>query len=281
MQFALDHAAFAWSSHESVVEAITAFGLTPRVGGDHADGTTRMSLLPFRDGSYLELIAPTPETAPGETVRWPAPIADDAGPCAWCLRFDDIVAAATSFIERGEPIVGPQVGGRTRPDGVRIEWDELFVGPETDRHALPFGITDRTPRSRRIPPKWVHGGPITGFAAVVVAVSDLESWVDRFRRLFRLPTPAVFEDEHLDARVASFPGRPIAFASPRSPDSPLASRLDRYPQGPCAYLFSTGDGDAAAEAYAVGSLATWDSRRIAWAEPPFETVLGVVERAST
>ncbi|MGM0605549.1 MAG: VOC family protein [Halobacteriota archaeon] len=273
----IDHVASAWSDHTAAVDRFEAAGVSTRFGGEHADGTTQMSIVPFADGSYLELIAPTPETAPGETVRWPDHVSGDAGPCAWCVDVDDVVGAAKSAIDAGEPVVGPQQGGRSRPDGVEIEWDELFVGPTADRHALPFYVRDRTPRSYRVPPAWQHSGPIRGIDEVVIAVDDLHSWLDRFTRLFRLPSPIRTTDDRLDAQIAVVPGYPLSIATPRSTASPLAERLDRYPPGPAACLFGVESIDAAVRAYDLAAPTTFGDRRVAWFAGELGDRFGVVE----
>lgn len=278
MSITLDHVALARRDHDAAVEELTTAGFIPRFGGVHADGTTQMSLVAFRDGGYLELVAPTEATRPGETVRWPDHIADDAGPCAWCVAHDDIRAAAKRYIDAGEPVEGPRVGGRGRPDGVRIEWDELFVGSPADRHALPFGISDRTPRERRVPPAWAHDGPAGGLERVVVAVPELDPWVERFRRLYRLPAPELTDDTRLDATVAPFPGAPVALAEPAGASSPLAARLDRYPPGPCAVLLGAEDYGDAAAAYDLADGGEWGGRRVGWTETFDGRSLGVLER---
>jgi len=273
----IDHIATAWSNHTTAVEQFTDGGLSPQFGGEHADGTTQMSIVPFADGSYLELISPTETTQPGETVRWSTHIGTDAGPCAWAIEPEDIVAAAKRSIDAGEPIVGPQQGGRTRPDDVMIEWDELFVGPESDRFALPFFVTDRTPKSYRVPSEWAHDGPITGIAELGIAVSAIEPWATRFKRLFRIPTPIETSIESIDAIVASIPGEPVSFLSPKNPHSPLKTRLDRYPPGPAYCLFAVNDLSQAVDMYPVSSPTTFGDQSVCWFEGPLGEQFGIVE----
>ncbi len=284
----IDHLASAWRDHESAVEEFEKIGLSATFGGTHADGTTQMSMLPFADGSYLELIAPTDSTEPGDTVRWPDHIQTDAGPCAWCLRAEDITGAAKAAIDAGEPIVGPQRGGRTRPDGTTIEWDELFVGPEPDRFMLPFFVRDRTPRSYRVPDAWVHEGPITGIAEIVLLAEDT-GWIDRFERLFGIPTPIEHADAAPGLSLRTVPGAPISFAKPSTEGNEgsaedesgrfvsLADRLDRYPPGPACCLFCVDSMEAAHSAYALGDSESFGDRTVAWFEGPIGDRFGVME----
>ena len=284
----IDHLASAWRDHDNAVEQFENVGLTATFGGTHADGTTQMSMLSFADGSYLELIAPTDSTEPGETVRWPDHIRTDAGPCAWCLRAEDITGAAKAAIDAGEPIVGPQRGGRSRPDGTTIEWDELFVGPESDRFMLPFFVRDRTPRSYRVPDPWVHEGPITGIAEIVLLAEDTR-WVDRFERLFGIPTPIEHTDAAGGRSLRTVPGAPISFVTPSAGESEdavdgesgwfvdLSDRLEQYPPGPAYCLFGVDSLEDAQSAYTLGDTASFGGRSVAWFEGPIGDRFGVME----
>ena len=258
MNLRLDHVASGWSDHEGIVDAFREVGLDIEYGGEHADGTTQMSLLGFEDGTHLELIAPVGEEAPR---RWPAFLRTDGGPCAHATRVADAAEAAKRAIDAGLPVDGPHRGGREREDGTRVEWDECYLGTDDTRSVLPFVVADRTPRSYRVKPTpAVANGPLTGIEEVVVAVADLDGWIDTVERLYRLPTPRLRDDCAIDARVASFPGAPLALAEPSG--SALTDRLDRYGPAPCAYLLGAG-GDPG-EAYSLREPRPWFDRELAW-----------------
>src|SRR5205823_4945238 len=75
---------------------------------------------------------------------------------------------------------GAQVGGRIRPDGVRIEWrTALLAAP------LPFLIQDITPRELRVPggDAAQHPNGFVGVIGVLVTTPDVATAHARFARL--------------------------------------------------------------------------------------------------
>ena len=57
-----DHAVILVNDLEKGTEDYRAFGFNVFYGGKHADGKTHNALIVFRDGTYLELLAPTDPT---------------------------------------------------------------------------------------------------------------------------------------------------------------------------------------------------------------------------
>ena len=53
----LDHLVILVRDLDQAVREYEVLGFTVTSGGEHADGLTRNALIPFRDGSYLELVA--------------------------------------------------------------------------------------------------------------------------------------------------------------------------------------------------------------------------------
>ena len=286
----IDHVAYAWADLDAVVDEFERVGFSPEYGGVHATGTTHMSLVALPDGSYLELLSTTPGTDPVDAGFWPDHVAASGGPAAWCIAVDDVRAWAKQCIDAGLPIDGPTTAGRERDDGRRVEWDMVFVGRESERELHPFAINDRTPRAFRVPaveddiasPR----GAVTGVAEVVLAVSNLDYTVDTFRRSYRFPTPTRWTDETLEAKLASFPGKPVTLAEPRGSESWLGDRLADVGPGPCAYLLGSDDLDAASDYYELSSPTVWgapetgagtDTRRLAWLDSELlGTTVGVV-----
>lgn len=260
-----------------------------------------MAVLGFDDRSYLELIAERDPDERGsgdagerEADRddhgfWPDHIRADAGPAAWCVRVPDVVAECKRVLDAGHPVRGPLYGFRERDDGTLVEWDRAEFGTDEHRLLLPFAIADRTPLSYRVSPSpSVAGGPLTGIGQVVLAVRDLDAAVRTFADLYRAPRP-VRDSVPGFGRVASFPGLPVALATPSDGDATdsdprdgagwLADRLDRFRECPCACLLATDDLDAAREAFPLGEPREWPDGRVAFFEA--EAVgnrLGVVER---
>lgn len=277
MSLVIDHAPFAWSDLDDLVERFVALGFEPEYGGRHGNGSTHMSVVAFADGSYLELVSTVgPETEPD---LWPGHVKADGGPAAWCVSVGDVAPSLHRAIDLGVPVSGPRTMSRERPDGTVAEWDVGFVGEPGDG-ANPFVIADRTPRRYRVSaPEVDAGGPLAGVAEVVVAVDDLDATAEEFRQLYRLPTPRRTAHPTFGARLALFPGQPVTLATPSDDASWLADRLDRYGNGPCAFLLGSYDLDRAAAEYPLADPISWGGRRVAWFDADWaDRRLGVVER---
>jgi hypothetical protein len=250
--------------------------MDPAYGGTHRDGTTEMSIVGFDDGSYLELIGLAGEERP---ARWPAVITEDGGPTAWAIRVEDVARTAKDLIDRGVQVRGPIHDHRERPDGTRVEWDHCLFGGPSARQVFPFAITDRTPRSYRVSPTpGVANSPLRGIGEVVVAVTDLDAAVARFKRVFRLPAPERATHDHFQAHVAHFPGQPLTLAEPRG-KSWLRGRLDAFGPRPVGVLLVTDDMREVRREFPVEPADRWFGRRFDTFESDLVgRYLGVVER---
>jgi hypothetical protein len=233
--------------------------------------------LGFGDGSYPEVIS---ETEPGDHGFWPAHIRADAGPAAWCVRVEDVVADCRRALSAGWEVHGPLYGSRERDDGTLVEWDRAEFGSREDRLLLPFAIEDRTPLSYRVSQSpAVADGPLSGIGQVVLATDRPERALRLLRDRYRLPTP-VRESVPGLGRVASVPGQPLAVTAPDGEEW-LVSRLAEFRDGPCACLFGTDDLAAARDAYPLTEPHSWPDGRIAFFDSEqVGTRLGVVERRS-
>src|SRR5207249_3796728 len=117
------------------------FTVTP--GGEHADGLTHNALVPFADGSYLEIVA-FPDLDRAVSHRWWKIAAEGGGFADFALLSDDLGAdtlALKEIVTRSSA-----TGGRTRPDGIRLEWRTAILSAP-----LPFIIQDLTSRELRVP----------------------------------------------------------------------------------------------------------------------------------
>jgi len=195
-------------------------------GGRHADGVTENVLVLFGDGVYLEFIAFTPEAGAagsrgrqghkwgafeeGSVVDWAVTVfhgAGGEGKGGAQRNYDRFVKPITDKILRGHGgkqdeaaavVYGALTpGGRTRPDGVVLEWatvpavqvcrsaappartgsssgaaggggDWRQTEQEPVRPGLaPFWCLDETPRERRVP--YLQGAAKTSAAAAAAA----------------------------------------------------------------------------------------------------------------
>ena len=199
MSVKIDHVVIAGSDLTRLVNAFESIGLTPDPGGVHADGQTHNALIGFGDGSYLELIAPVPG-GNAEAHEWGEFMRSNAGVCAWAIRSDDIDADAAEYRARGIAVSEFIGGGRTRPDGVRLDWIKATLGNETLGAVLPFLIQDVTSRENRVP-RTASANGIIGITEVLAQVSVplQQEWLD-----INLSLPVYTESlDHLNSNAHS------------------------------------------------------------------------------
>jgi len=280
MQLRLDHATICGSNLEAMRRAFCEVGLITTYGGPHANGVTHMDLLPFEDGSYLELIAPMAPLrgASGMMSGWAKLMEADAGAGAWAVRSSDIHREAARLRALKVEVRGPEVVSRKRPDGTILEWETAIPGPGPAGSVLAFVIQDRTPRSLRVPVPSADspGGTLSGVAVVLLGVRELETSAALFRTAYGWDAPLLEQHAELAMKIAYFPGTPVMLASPSGNDSWLADRIARLGDCPAAFLLGTSDLVAAKPQYQLGAADVWFRRDLAWFD---ESRLGGIKLA--
>src|SRR5256885_3067272 len=114
----LDHVVFVVRDLAAAMDDYRRRGFTVTPGGEHADGLTHNALIPFADGSYLELVA-FHDLSRGLTHRWWKIAADGGGLADFAILSDDLAADTAAL---GELVAHPPAqGGRTRPDGTQLK----------------------------------------------------------------------------------------------------------------------------------------------------------------
>ena len=274
----IDHATLAASSLERLEDAFAAAGLPTEYGGMHSNGVTEMSLLGFRDGSYVECISTAEPDV--ESPLWDTHIRNDGGPCAWAVRAEDITAEATRLRGAGITVSGPEPMARERPDGVELAWELAVPGEGEPGATLPFLIADETPREWRVSPTPAAAdSELTGIERVVLGVGDADRAAERFQRAFPdLPEPVREAGEPFGATLVRFPGAPPVLAEPAA-ESWLADRLERFGPSPCGLLLGTTDVERSAERFGLDARVLWEDREVGWPTGPEGELseVGVVE----
>jgi len=198
----LDHVVFVVRDLQAAIADYRRRGFTVTPGGEHADGVTHNALVPFVDGSYLELIA-FHDLGRSLTHPWWNIAADGGGVADFALLSDDLAAdsaALADLVKRP-----PQEGGRVRPDGVELKWRTAVLKPP-----LPFVIEDLTPRELRVPGGAAtnHANGASGIAAVVVGATNIGDTEWRYAVLRERGAPPIElrkadKDGVLDVRFRS------------------------------------------------------------------------------
>lgn len=243
----VDHITIAVRDLDAARAAFAKAGIETEFGGKHSNGQTEMALSSFADGSYLELIAPQPG-ADVSPHYWAKFMLHDGGPCAWAITSADIAADKRRLQSAGVAIES-QRNGRTRPDGVRLEWETADIGPGSPGSFFPFLIHDESPRDRRVYPS---GKPtttkISGVRFVIIAVRNLPGAIAKYRAAFHLSEPVIERER------AWFRGTPVIL------EAGLTDRLKQFGEAPCAFVLGS-------EQAWPGRSEKWFSETIHWIDP--------------
>ena len=146
------------------------FHVTP--GGEHADGLTRNALVPFRDGTYLELVSfIQPEDGRDNVWGWREFLPHE-GLIDYCAASDGLGSEVERLRGLGLGVDGPHDGGRKLPDGRGIRWRSASI--DQGGRMLPFLIEDVTPREDRIPAGSAvdHPNGATGILRLEISAPD-------------------------------------------------------------------------------------------------------------
>lgn len=225
-----DHALIAVDDLDAATADFEALGFNIVYGGKHSGGLTHNSLVTFKDGSYLELIAPTdpgllqnpPEPGPGNYLFL---FEAGEGYAGYVFHTDALDLVVDRVRKHGIAIDDPAAGGRLREDGVELAWRTAFPLGST----FPFFMTDDTPREHRVrtdPEIVAHANGALGIARVQCVVSNLEQGINRYSSLLGANPN---QGSHFEgAETASFKigAFEAVIAPPTEPGSSLAQHLD-------------------------------------------------------
>jgi hypothetical protein len=198
-------------------------------GGQHANGT-EVALVSFADSTYLQLMA---FHTPSPAHRWWEAKERGGGLIGLCVRTETLADDVATIQRARVPISEPERGGRTRPDGYRVEWS-MASSPEPFIAETAVIVQDHTPRDERIPRERTHDNGVTGIRSLTIASDDVprvRAWWSAFLR-----QPGVdVERADLDASGVRFEaGRHgIEVLQPRRASGPLAAWLAA--RGPSPY----------------------------------------------
>jgi len=166
-------------SLEQASEQFRELGFTVVTGGVHEGGHSMNDLVIFADAVYIEIIAFTqPDYLPPRWANKAPGWIDYAflGNGSLENRISTVINRRAEN-ERSPVRYLPEVkGGRTRQDGVRLEW---LISASQGQDPLPFFCGDITPRELRVPSSHVEHPS----GAVGVAYIRLLAYVSSLRAL--------------------------------------------------------------------------------------------------
>lgn len=275
----IDHVSIAWSDLGFLQIAFENVGLKTDYGGVHSNGITHMSILGFKDGSYIELISVQKHGQPSPS--WEKQVAKNGGPCAWAIQEEDLVGETNRIRKLGIKTIGPDDYFRRRPDGVLVEWQLTFIGSDEPGATLPFLIKDKTPREYRVKPSSsVSASSLIGVSKVILGVRDFENTLSLFQRVYGWKDPLIGESAggiFQGAHLADFQATPVVIATPEGNSNQwLANRLEQFGDSPCSFLIGTESLSQSKRQYALSQEKRWvdPKQNVAWFPP---TKLGDIE----
>jgi hypothetical protein len=181
----LDHVVLVVRDLERAIGDHRRRGFTVTIGGEHGDGLTHNALVPFADGTYLEIVA-FRDLARARSHRWWKTAVDGGGLTDFAVLSDDLAADVAAL---GELVVRPPLqGGRVRPDRVELKWRTAVLAAP-----LPFLIEDLTPRELRVPGGAAaeHANGAVGIAALVLGTTNIADAEWRYAALRERGAPEV------------------------------------------------------------------------------------------
>src|SRR3712207_4752596 len=109
----LDHLVILVRDLDRAVRGYEELGFAVTPGGEHADGLTRNALIPFQDGSYLELVSfLDPADTRDNVWGWRRFLEKGGGLIDYCAASDDLAADARRLAAAGFEVSAPDEGGQ-------------------------------------------------------------------------------------------------------------------------------------------------------------------------
>ncbi|MGH7875698.1 MAG: VOC family protein [Candidatus Binatia bacterium] len=234
----IDHVVVVVKDLHQATKDYEQLGFTVVPGGQHPVGSHN-ALIPFRDGSYLEIIAFHREAL---DHRWWDALGKGERLVDFCLRTDDLRGDTAKLRDAGVAINDPVPWSRKRPDGYELKW-LLALATGSHRGVAPFLIEDVTPRSERIPQEFTHKNGISGIEKLTVAAGELKSVEKWYGALLGIAGQKITADE-LRAEGLAFPIGPhsFEFLTPCDAASPLVDWLRQFGPSPFSAVLK-GSGE--------------------------------------
>lgn len=237
----IDHIVIVVNDLKVASEQFETAGFTVTSGGSHPTGTYN-ALIPFQDGSYLELIA-IEDAGLAKDHPWFTRMAGKEGFVTFAVGADPLDFELDRLSAQGIAAVDRKDGARARPDGQQLQWKSAALQSDPPVF-LPFLIQDVTDRALRVPSGDAaeHKNGVTGTTGLTIVTGDVQQAMHPYGTMFSAPVAALdhgFEGIQQGWRYF-IEEYWVDLIQPPAGDSPLAQYLATY--GPGIYqLYLTVD----------------------------------------
>jgi catechol 2,3-dioxygenase-like lactoylglutathione lyase family enzyme len=243
MPQSIDHIVIIADDLDAAIANAKTAGFTVVPGGTHGSGITHNALIPFRDGAYLELIAPTEQGRSAEH-RWFERLRNGGGLVDFCLLCRDLTSEVAAIRARGLQYSAPFPMARVTPRGAQLAWSLSAPPGAVGQSGWPFMIEDVTPRPVRVPhepEQLTHPNGTIGVAGISVLVRDAKQSVKDFEVILgiRARTQNSPPNGSNSGSLLFLGSTWIQIKEPGSPEE--VAHLDRHGQGPYAITLRASD----------------------------------------
>lgn len=186
----IDHIVIVVNDLAAASTQFEAAGFTVTPGGSHPTGTHN-SLIPFQDGSYLELIAiENAELAKGHP--WFERMAGKEGFVTFAVGADPLDYELERLASRGIAAVDRKDGARSRPDGQLLQWKSSALQSDPPVF-LPFLIQDVTDHDLRVPggDAAEHKNGVKGITGLTIVTGNVEQAMTPYGQMLSAPVAAL------------------------------------------------------------------------------------------
>jgi hypothetical protein len=244
MPSSIDHIVIISDDLDTAIDNARTAGFTVVPGGTNGDGNTHNALIGFADGTYVELIAPTPQGKTAEH-RWFNRLRHGGGLVDLCLLGKDLASEIAAVRARGIDYPEPFAMERETPDGTRLAWKLSTPPGAVGENGWPFMIEDTTPRELRVPgePDQVtHPNGAIGVAGMTVLVRDLEMSAKEYAAILGVGAQVVRSplDESVLGVILVLGKQWILLTEPGSHEA--IEHMERHGQGPYRVTLRTHSG---------------------------------------
>jgi catechol 2,3-dioxygenase-like lactoylglutathione lyase family enzyme len=233
----IDHIVITVNDLDEASASFAALGFTVTFGGHHEHRPSSNALIPFADGSYIELVGFRPHPEPIIDPWWDL-LQLGEGLVDFALRSDRVSLDLERVSIAGIPARGPISGGRARPDGQQIDWQVVRISSrERSTARAPFIIEDLTPRDLRIPSgsEAQHANGVDRTIGITVLVGSISEATTLYDAVIGHAGQPLSSDIDADAPAVRYliGDQWIDIVEPRSPE--LVAVLNERGSGPVRF----------------------------------------------